>query len=96
MKKFDVSPKIATEARNILEWRKPSDHPCDMENAIWVANGFGGRYSIQEVSDGFLLWLDDDEFVWKQFGTVEKCQRYAECRFQHVVSKLYSRLKNGN
>ena len=86
-------PKIEVSERNILEWRKPRKHPQDMEGAMLVANGFGGRYSICDEGDHFLLWLDDDEFIWKKFDTAEKCKRYAECRFQHRVRKLFSKLK---
>ena len=89
----DMMPKIETSERNLLEWRKPQEHPQDMEDALLVAEGFGGRYSIEEQKVGFLLWLDDDEFVWKQFETVEKCKRYAECRFEKKVRELYAKLK---
>ena len=91
----DMMPKIEVTERSLLDWRKPTGHPQDMglDDAVFVANGFGGRYSITPDSGEFLLWLDDDEFVWKKFKTVEKCKRYAECRFQKRVRDLYAMLK---
>ena len=88
-----MMPQTVLTDRNLLVWRKPRKHPQDMEDAILVAEGFGGRYSIEKQDDGFLLWLDDDEFVWKQFVTIDECKRYAECRFQKKVRDLYDKLK---
>lgn len=89
----DMMPKIQTKERSLLEWRKPTDHPCDMSDAIEVADGFGGQYSITKDLGEFNLWLDDDEFVWKKFVTIDKCKRYAECRFQKKVRDLFAKLK---
>lgn len=88
-------PMSETADSSLLEWRKPNDHPQDMglEDAICVANGFGGRFSITPDTDGFLLWMDDDEFVWKKFETVEQCKRYADCLFQKRVLDLYAKLR---
>lgn len=88
-----MMPKITTVDRQLLEWRKPGDHPQDMDDALLVANGFGGRYAIQEGIDMFLLWLDDDEFTFKSFSSIYKCKLYAECRFQKRVRDLFEKLK---
>jgi hypothetical protein len=90
----DLIPKIEVLNRNLLEWRKPTNHPCDAEHSILVAEGFGGRYSIQEDLGWFLLWLDDDEFSWEKFETIAECKRYAECRFQKKVRDLFAKLSN--
>lgn len=89
----DMMPKIETTERNLLDWREPREHKQDMADDVLVAEGFGGRYSIEGQKDGFLLWLDDDMFVCKQFATVEKCKRYAECRFQKKIRDLHAKLK---
>lgn len=34
----DMMPKIETTERNLLQWRKPTDHPCDMDDAIEVTD----------------------------------------------------------
>lgn len=66
-----------------LDWRKPTDHPQDREGAILMAPGLGGRYSIEETRAGnFLLWMADDEFVWREFGTLERAKEAAERDWQ--------------
>lgn len=88
-----LMPKIQTEQRSLLHWRKPSERRGEPKDSICVAEGFGGQYAIQADLDKFIVWLDDDGFSFKTFSTVEKCKRYAECRFQHKVRKLHAKLK---
>lgn len=91
----DLMPKISTSERSILEWRKPGSHPCDDEEAVEVADGFGGRYAIRPDADMFIVFLAEDEFAFKTFETIEKCRRYAECQFQHKLRQLFAKLKGG-
>lgn len=68
-----------------LEWRKPTDHPQDMEGECSsVANGIGGRYSISNPERnkdgvyGWLLYLADDEFRWEWFPSIAEAKAAAQ------------------
>ena len=89
----DMMPKIETQDRNVLEWRKPSDRPGESEDAICVADGFGGQYSVQPDLDKFIVWFAEDEFSFKTFDTVDQCKRYAECQFQNRLRKLWAKFQ---
>ena len=65
-----------------LRWRKPSDHPQDMEDAAFVANGIGGRYA---VTDDGLLWWAHDEFTFEQFASIDAAKDAAEADWQRRI-----------
>ncbi len=76
-----------------LEWNKPSDHPHDMgcEDAVCVAVGIGGRYSIEPMRGGhtgFLLWWAEDNFTFAECATVEEAQTKAEADWQQRYADL--------
>lgn len=70
-----------------LVWTKPTDHPCDHDGSLWCANGIGGRYSITKESDHFLLWLAEDEFIWRSHPTVKAAKEAAEADWQAAYLK---------
>jgi len=65
-----------------LHWYKPTDHPQDGEDALWMAHGIGGRYSIQEDAGKFIVW---DEFSFVTCDTIEACKAWAEADWQKNV-----------
>jgi hypothetical protein len=78
-----------------LTWRKPADHPQDMEDALWIANGVGGHYSISKQqslssgSPGHLLWWPDDEFAFDEFRNVEAAMAAAQADYEaRILSAL--------
>lgn len=70
-----------------LRWRKPTDHPQDNEDALWVADGIGGRYSITDQGDHVLLWMAEDNFAWQRFATVMQAKDAAEVNWQREFAK---------
>jgi hypothetical protein len=71
-----------------LRWYKPTDHPQDSEDALWMAHGIGGRYSIQEDLDKFIVWLADDEFRFITCESVGECKATAEEHWQKAVAAV--------
>lgn len=68
-----------------LHWRKPTDHPQDgfgEPGILLVADGIGGRYSINDSGSGILLWWAHDEFVWEACLSVEDAKAKAEADWQ--------------
>jgi hypothetical protein len=73
----------ASIAAKPLKWRKPTDHPCEAETSICVADGIGGKYSIQADRIGkFLLWFAWDAFVWAAYPTLQAAKDAAEIDWQ--------------
>lgn len=70
-----------------LNWYKPTDHPEDSEDALWMAHGIGGRYSITCEDDRFLLWRADDSFSFTGFLTLEEAQKAAEDDWQAAFAR---------
>lgn len=83
------NPPSPNEALRSLRWYKPTDHPCDREDAIWMAMGYGGRYAIEEYPDHFCLWMADDEFTFKVGDTVDACKAIAEQHWQDQIAQLF-------
>ena len=73
---------MSEEQAKPLHWYKPKDHPQDSEDAICIAHGIGGRYSIYPDGDGFLVWKADDEFTFLSGKTVDECKALAEAHWQ--------------
>lgn len=71
-----------------LRWYKPTDHPCDREDALWMAMGYGGRYSIQEDGGHYIVWMADDEFTFEQGESVDACKTIAERHWQSQIASL--------
>ena len=75
-----------------LNWRDPTDHPQDggdEENTVAVADGIGGRYSIQQERDGsFLLWWAHDNFLFLQCASVNGAKVAAEVDWQKRFAAL--------
>lgn len=68
-----------------LEWRVPSDHPQDYEDALWVCAGLGGQYSITKEDDHFLLWEAGDNFVWHKHATIAEAKAAAQADFEQDI-----------
>lgn len=65
-----------------LFWRKPTDHPQDGEGD-WVADGIGGRYSLDKQRDGtWLLWWAHDNFIFEKCATFAEGKQKAEADWQ--------------
>ena len=86
-----LSAPCALEAKK-LKWRKPTDHPQDMEGECSsVANGIGGRYSISNPERnkdgvyGWLLYLADDEFKWEWFPSIAEAKAAAQADFERRI-----------
>ncbi|MDP8249952.1 hypothetical protein [Pseudochrobactrum saccharolyticum] len=86
-----LSAPCAVEVKK-LEWRKPTDHPQDMEGECSsVANGIGGRYSISNPERnkdgvyGWLLYLADDEFRWEWFPSIGEAKAAAQADFERRI-----------
>lgn len=71
-----------------LRWYKPTDHPCDREDALWMAMGYGGRYSIQEDGGHYIVFMADDEFAFEQGESVDACKAIAERHWQSQIAAL--------
>lgn len=73
-----------------LRWRKPNGTGSDHghEDALWIANGIGGKYSITKDSGEFLLWWADDEFTFTQCKTVAEAKTVAEGNWQAAVANV--------
>lgn len=65
-----------------LQWRKPTDHPSEDDEAVATADGIGGKYSITRESDHYLLWWAWDCFVWEKHPTIEAAKSAAEADWQ--------------
>lgn len=76
---------------SLLQWREPIDSDFDAD-ALWFANGYGGRYCIKKGSAEFYLFHDDDEFDFTTFDTIDECKEFAEKRFRDKVVELNDRL----
>lgn len=70
-----------------LNWRKPTDSGADfgLEDAVAVANGIGGKYSITKDSGSFLLWDSYDEFTFDNYPTLNEAKAAAEAHWQKSV-----------
>ena len=75
----------------LLKWSKPNGHPQDSEDAIFVANGLGGRYSVE--SDG-TLWFAHDEFTWELCADVAAAKERAEADFRERLAPLLDALRS--
>lgn len=74
-----------------LEWREPTDHPMDDEDAICVADGLGGQYSVtqrqlvrRESPDnmGHLLWDAEDCMSFTEHLNVEDAKAAAQTAYE--------------
>ena len=68
-----------------LKWRKPTDHPQDDDDAVAVAPGLGGQYSITKESDHALLWDAEDNFVWTQHPSVKDAKAAAQADYERRI-----------
>jgi hypothetical protein len=66
-----------------LQWRAPTQHPQDAQDADEVAEGLGGRYSFYIRPQGeIILWFAHDEFIWQPFDSVEAAKAAAQTDFE--------------
>lgn len=75
-----------------LKWRKPTDSGADfgLEDAVAVADGIGGKYSITPDSGNFLLWDSHDEFTFQNYPTLDEAKAAAEAHWQKSVQAVIS------
>lgn len=72
-----------------LAWREPTDHPQDHDDALLVADGIGGRYSIaDDEMGGFMVWWAHDCFSWTQYPTIEAAKAAVQEDFERRVRPL--------
>lgn len=73
-----------------LRWRKPNDTGSDLghQDAVCIANGIGGKYSITRGSGDFLLWDCNDEFVFQNYPTLDEAKAAAEAHWQKSVAAV--------
>lgn len=73
-----------------LSWRKPTGDGADfgLEDAVAVANGIGGKYSITKDSGQFLLWDSYDEFTFQNYPTLDEAKAAAEAHWQKSVQAV--------
>lgn len=74
-----------------LNWRKPTSSGADFgyEDALLMADGIGGKYSIAtDKVAGFLLWWAEDEFTFAECATVEDAKAKAEADWQERYAAL--------
>ena len=73
-----------------LEWREPKDDGDDFghENDFLIADGIGGKYSIQQEADHMLLWWAWDGFVWERCESVDEAKSKAEADWQQRVRSI--------
>ena len=67
-----------------LNWRKPQPFGNDFgnEDKMFVADGIGGKYSIEKETDHFLLWDAFDTFIWTSHATLNAAKAAAEADWQ--------------
>lgn len=78
-----------------LAWRKPTDHPQDDEDALFVAAGLGGNYAISTrqmtrksfdgSTMGHLLWDAEDNFSFTEHASVEDAKAAAQADFERRI-----------
>jgi hypothetical protein len=73
-----------------LEWRVPTDHPKDpdIEDNVLCADGIGGVYAIskkQKVGPERLLWMADDPFDWKGYGSILEAKAAAQADYEQRI-----------
>jgi hypothetical protein len=79
-----------------LDWYEPTDHIQDDDNALWIAHGLGGRYSISRRqlvriqspdNMGYLLWglPDGDEFSFTEHLTIDEAKAAAQADFDEDI-----------
>lgn len=68
-----------------LQWRKPADHPQDNSEALWVAPGLGGQYSITPEEQHFLLWDADDNFSWSPYPSIAAAKAAAQSDYERRI-----------
>lgn len=73
-----------------LRWRKPGKSGADLghEDAICIADGIGGKYSITKDSGEFLLWWADDEFTFVKCQTLDAAKAIAESNWQNAIARV--------
>ena len=72
-----------------LTWRMRSDHPQDNQNAVLIADGIGGRYSIEAAdAHGWILWWANDEFTFLKCVTLAEAHEATEANWQERVATV--------
>lgn len=74
-----------------LQWRRPNaqDHDMGLGSADQVADGIGGRYSIERQNDGSaLLWWAHDAFQWESCASVNDARFKAEDDWQDKMQAI--------
>lgn len=66
-----------------LVWREPTHRPQDQGDALLVADGIGGQYSItNDEIGGFNVWWAHDIFSWTRFPTMSIAKDAAQADFE--------------